>query len=129
MELDNYNFTTGATLCALLVYFWTVLRVGAARGKYKIQAPAVTGTPEFDRTFRIQQNTMEQLILFLPSLWLFAASIGDKWAGIAGLVWVIGRILYTLGYSRAADKRSTGFAISMAATFVLLIGAMVGWFL
>ena len=91
------------------------------------RAPATSGAPEFERAFRIQQNTLEQLMLFLPSLWLFAALVSDLWAGAAGLVWVIGRILYALGYARAAEKRSAGFGIAILANLVLLIGALVGW--
>ena len=129
MSLEQFSMTTGATLCALLMYFWVTVRAGAARGKYKVPAPAITGAPEFERAFRVQQNTLEQMMLFLPSLWLFAALIGDRWAGIAGLVWVVGRIAYAVGYAQAAEKRSAGFIISMLASLVLLIGAIVGWFI
>jgi uncharacterized membrane protein YecN with MAPEG domain len=85
--------------------------------------------PEFERWFRAQQNTLEQLVLFLPALWLFAALVDDRWAGIAGAVWVVGRVLYALGYARAAEKRSAGFVIAMLATLSLLVGAIVAWFL
>ena len=94
-----------------------------------MKAPATSGAPEFERAFRIQQNTLEQMMLFLPSLWLFAALVSDSWAGVAGLAWVIGRILYALGYARAAEKRSAGFGVAILANLVLLIGALVGWFL
>mgnify|MGYP003430626337 CR=1 FL=1 len=129
MAIEHYGMTSGATLCALLVYFWTTVRAGAARGKYKVTAPAVTGAPEFERAFRVQQNTLEQMMLFLPSLWLFAVLVSDLWAGVAGLAWGIGLILYALGYARAAEKRSAGFGIAIVANLVLLVGALVGWFL
>ncbi len=74
----------------------------------------------------MQQNTLEQLVLFLPALWLFALTIGDPWASLIGLVWPIGRILYAWGYYRDAEKRGPGFVLSVAATMVLLIGAAIG---
>ena len=129
MPIDAFHWSSGVTLLALLVYFWVTLKTGQARLKYGVKAPATTGAPEFERAFRIQQNTLEQLVLFLPSLWLFAALVSDRWAGAAGLVWVIGRILYALGYARAAEKRSAGFGIALLANLVLLVGALVGWFL
>jgi glutathione S-transferase len=113
------------TLVALLVYFYMGLRVGQGRTKYNVPAPAVTGNPDFERAYRIQMNTLEWLPLFLVSLWLFAIAWGsDLVAAGVGLVWIIGRILYLTGYSRAAEARSTGFFIQALATGVLLFGAL-----
>ena len=127
MPIEAFHWSSGVTLLALLVYFSVTAKTGQARLKYGVKAPATSGAPEFERAFRIQQNTLEQLMLFLPSLWLFAALVSDLWAGVAGLVWVIGRVLYALGYARAAEKRSAGFGIAILANLVLLIGALVGW--
>lgn len=129
MEIAQLTWTSGVTLLALLVYFWATLRVGQARMKYGVEAPATTGAPEFERAFRIQQNTLEQIVLFLPSLWLFALLVSDMWAGVAGLAWVIGRVLYVLGYARAAEKRGLGFTIALLASVVLLLGALIAWFM
>ena len=63
------------TLLALFVYFWILLRAGSARSKHDIKAPAITGHPEFERKLRVQQNTLELLILFIPSLWIFSQSV------------------------------------------------------
>src|SRR4029453_15860904 len=92
------------TLVALLLYFATIANVGLARIRYKIVAPAVTGTVEFERVFRVQMNTLEQLVLFLPALWLFALLLSPIWASVLGTVWIIGRAIYAMGYSRAAEK-------------------------
>jgi len=129
MPIEDFHWSSGVTLLALLLYFWVTGKTGQARLKHGVKAPATSGAPEFERAFRIQQNTLEQMMLFLPSLWLFAALVSDLWAGVAGLVWVIGRILYALGYARAAEKRSAGFGIAILANLVLLLGALVGWFL
>jgi len=113
------------TLLALLVYFYMGLRVGQGRTKYNVAAPATTGHPDFERDYRIQMNTLEWLPLFLVSLWLFAIAWGsDLIAAGIGLVWIIGRILYLTGYSRAAEARGPGFGIQALATGVLLFGAL-----
>lgn len=112
------------TLLALLVYFWMGLRVGGARRKTGISAPAMTGDPILERSVRVQANTLEWLPIFLPSLWLFALYWDDRAAAAAGVVWIVGRILYALGYSADPAKRSTGFLIQTLATAVLLFGAL-----
>ncbi|HZZ87821.1 MAG TPA: MAPEG family protein [Caulobacteraceae bacterium] len=113
------------SLLALLLYFYMSLRVGQGRGKYGIEAPAVTGHPDFERDYRIHMNTLEWLPLFLVSLWLFALSWGsDLIAAGIGAVWILGRILYLNGYSRAAAARGPGFGIQALATGVLLFGAL-----
>jgi glutathione S-transferase len=113
------------TLLALLVYFYMGLRVGQGRTKYNVPAPAVSGNPDFERAYRIQMNTLEWLPAFLVSLWLFAIAWGsDLIAAGIGLVWIIGRILYLNGYSRAAEARGPGFGIQALATAVLLFGAL-----
>jgi glutathione S-transferase len=113
------------TLLALLLYFFMSLRVGQARGQYKVEAPATSGHPDFERVFRVHANTLEWLPIFLPSLWLFAiAWNNDLVAAIVGVVWIVGRVLYMTGYSKAAASRSTGFGIQALATGVLLFGAL-----
>ena len=112
------------TLIALLVFFWTGLRVGRARGTYGIKAPATTGHEEFDRYFRAQMNTLEGLVIFLPALWLFALFGNEQVAAGLGGVWIIGRILYALTYVKDPAKRSAGFGISALAMLALLLGAL-----
>ncbi|MEJ0065652.1 MAG: MAPEG family protein [Caulobacteraceae bacterium] len=113
------------TLLALLVYFYMSLRVSQARSKFDVPAPAMSGDPNFERAFRVHMNTLEWLPPFLVSLWLFAiAWNSDLVAAGIGLVWIVGRILYLTGYSRAAEARSTGFGIQALATGVLLFGAL-----
>jgi glutathione S-transferase len=99
------TFPALVTALALLVYAVVFMVTARARARYGIQAPAVTGAPEFERAFRIQQNTLEQLIWFLPALWLFAFYVSPGWAGILGLVWIGGRIHYALSYYRDPEAR------------------------
>jgi glutathione S-transferase len=118
-----YHFTAPATLLALLVYFYSSILVSRARGKFGVKLPAISGNPDFERVFRAHMNTLEWLPIFLPALWLFAIYIGDGIAAALGLVWVIGRILYVLGYAKAVAKRGPGFAIQALATIALWVGA------
>jgi glutathione S-transferase len=122
--MNGHPWTALVTILALLVYFYMGLRVGQARSKYEIAAPAISGHPDFERAFRVQANTLEWLPLFLVSLWLFSIYWNDVAAAIVGLVWVIGRILYLTGYSKAAEARGRGFGIQALATGVLLFGSL-----
>ena len=118
-----YHFTALVTLLAILVYFFSSILVSRARRTFGVKLPAISGNPDFERVFRAQMNTLEWLPIFLPALWLFAVYLGDGIAAAIGLVWVIGRILYVLGYAQAVAKRSLGFAIQALAAIALWIGA------
>jgi glutathione S-transferase len=124
--LSSFPYTAIVSIAALLVYLWVSLKVGGARAKYKVPAPATDGPPEFVRTFRVQMNTLEQVVLFLPALWLFAAAFGDLLAAAIGAFWPVGRVLYAAGYYAAAEKRGAGFGIAFLSSAVLLIGALGG---
>jgi uncharacterized MAPEG superfamily protein len=114
------------TAASLIFYFATLFAVGAARGKHKVAAPTMNGPPAFERAVRVQANTVEGLVLFLPSLWLFAAYWDVRLAAGLGVAWILGRILYMVGYLTDAAKRGPGFLIQMLATMVLLIGGAAG---
>lgn len=130
MEIAShaYLLTAAVTILALLLYMYIGYAVGAARGKYDIKAPAVTGHPGFERVYRVQMNTVEQIPIFLPALWLatiYFTRLG--WLpALLGLIWVIGRFLYLRGYVADPAKRSTGFLISLLAQTVLIILAIAG---
>jgi glutathione S-transferase len=119
-----HGYVALVTLLALLVYLWMFMRVGSARGRFGVEAPAVTGHPEFERHFRVQANTLEGLIVFLPALWLFALYLNEMVAAGLGLVWVIGRVMYMLSYAKDPKTRSAGFGIQALATVALLFGAV-----
>ena len=118
-----YHLTALVTCLALLIYFLTAVNVARARAAFGIKAPAITGNPDFERVFRVQMNTLEWLPIFLPVLWLFAIYISDWVAAVLGLAWVAGRILYMVGYSKAATSRGRGFAIQASAAVLLWLGA------
>ncbi|HZR82918.1 MAG TPA: MAPEG family protein [Candidatus Binatia bacterium] len=120
------RYTAIVTLLAVVFYFFVATRVSAARRKYDVQLPAMSGHPDFDRVFRVHMNTLEWMPIFLPLLWLCAIFFGDRSAALLGLVWIAGRALYLTGYSQAVEKRLPGFAIQALACILLLIGAVTG---
>jgi glutathione S-transferase len=118
-----YHLTALVTCLAILMYFIFSSQVAKARGTYGIKAPAISGNPDFERVFRAHMNTLEWMPIFLPALWLFAIYIGDAIAAALGVVWIVGRILYMIGYAKAANKRRPGFAIQAYAATILWVGA------
>ena len=114
------------TAIVLLQYFFFSLSVGQARVKTGVNAPAVTGDPVFERHFRVQQNTLELLVIFLPALWLFGYYV-HVWIGAGlGLVFVVGRFLYRQSYIADPAARGKGFIIGMLAIVILLLGGLGG---
>lgn len=113
------------TLLSLLLYFILTINVGRARFKYKVPPPATTGEPNFERYLRVQQNTLEQIVFFLPLLWLFSYYVSELWGTILGGLWILGRILFAYGYYQEAEKRTLGFAISTLSSLSLLIGTLI----
>lgn len=114
------------TLLNVLLLFGTAWAVGSARGKYAIKAPATTGHPLFERAYRVQMNTLENTVLFLPTLWLAAHYGFSGWAGVAGLVWIVGRVWYALAYLKDPAKRGPGLLVGMFGWLVLLALACIG---
>lgn len=121
-----YPLVAMVTLAALILYFWITFQVGRARMKYKILPPHINGPEEFLRVLRAQQNTAENLVLFIPLLWLCAGITGDAYAAAAGGIWPIGRLLYVLGYYAEAQKRFHGFFLNIASYLLLLAGCLIG---
>ena len=124
-----YHFTALVTCLAIAFYLFTSIKAGKARATFDVKAPAISGNPDFERVFRVQINTLEWMPIFLPSLWLFAIYISDAIAAALGVVWIIVRILYMIGYSEAAAKRGRGFAIQAGAAVLLWLGALgaIAW--
>lgn len=120
------QWTAWVTLAALAMYFWTVANVGKARAKYKVTAPSTDGPAAFQSVLRVQLNTVEQMVFFLPALWLCALFFSDRWAALGGAVWVVARIVYALSYYRDPAKRGPGFGLSVMAGVALMLGAAAG---
>jgi glutathione S-transferase len=114
------------TALALIEYMAFSFRVGRARGTYDVAAPATSGHEIFDRHFRVQQNTMEQLIIFLPALWIFATYVDPTIAAGLGVAFIVGRALFGITYVQDPGKRTAGFLIGFLANVALVLGALGG---
>ena len=116
------------TLGCVLWLLITGMMVGRARTKYKVRAPATTGDPAFERAFRVQMNELENLVAFLPAMWIYAWFGDPRLAALAGAAYLVGRIVYAVGYWRDAARRGHGFMIAttvLAVTWVAALGSVV----
>lgn len=113
-------------LLTVLLLFVVTLLTGRARGKYGVKAPATTGHPLFERAYRVQMNTLEQTVTFLPALWLAARWGNPAWAGILGLIWLAGRVWYVQAYLHEPASRGKPFVLAMLALVLLILLAIWG---
>jgi uncharacterized MAPEG superfamily protein len=94
--------------------------------KYGVRAPATTGNPDFERINRVHQNTLEALIVFIPAVWIFGLYLSVRWAAALGVLFIVARVIYAVGYMRAAEKRGPGAGLTGVTNAVLVVGAIVG---
>jgi glutathione S-transferase len=111
---------------ALAQFIFFCMAVGKARGTYKVAAPATTGNEMFERYFRVQMNTLELLVVFVPSILLFGQYFGAYIASALGLIYLIGRLVYFTSYVKDPKSRSMGYGLSALPVAVLLAGAIFG---
>jgi uncharacterized membrane protein YecN with MAPEG domain len=119
------HYVAIVTAVALLQFFWFGWQVGVARSKYNIPAPAISGNDVFERTFRVQMNTQEQLLVFLPALWIFASFVSPLWAAVLGAVFIVGRAVYAVSYVKDPKSRSIGFALTAIPNLLMLLGILI----
>lgn len=118
-------FNLVAMLAILQYLFFTVL-VGQARGRYGVHAPAVTGHEQFERMYRVQMNTLEMLVAFLPALYAANWYWPSRTVAIAGAVFIVGRFIYWRAYVGNPAGRGLGFALSFGPVVVLVLAGLVG---
>ena len=113
-------------MLALAEYVFFAMRAGQARGRYEVAAPATHGHPIFERHLRVQENTIEQLVVFLPAIYLFATYVSASIAALLGLVFIAGRGLYARAYVNDPAGRGPGFLLTFGSNVILLVGGLVG---
>ena len=114
------------TALALLQYLVFGFKVGRARGRYGVKAPAVVGNEVFERHFRVHQNTLEQLVVFLPGLYLFSRYWNPAIAAVLGVIYLAGREVYAAAYVKDPSKREVGYGMTFLPTVVLVLGGLTG---
>ncbi len=114
------------TALALLQFIGFGIQVARARGRYGVKAPAITGNDRFERYFRVQQNTLESLVVFVPSLFLFSRYSNPLWAAGLGVIYLVGRQVYAAAYVKDPAKRSAGYGLTMVPVLVLIAGGLIG---
>jgi glutathione S-transferase len=123
--------SAAVTILAAMVLIFTMALVGRYRGRHKIFPPAMSGHPEVERALRVQGNTIEQVVIFLPLLWVATLYFHGWIPAALGLVWCLGRVLYAFGYMKEANKRGPGFGIAALASLALLVlsiwGVVASW--
>jgi len=113
------------TALALLQFLYFGIQVGRARGRYNVPAPAISGNDQFERHFRVQMNTLEQLLMFLPALWMFGSYVSWPAACGLGAIFIVGRGIYARSYVRDPKSRSLGFGMTVLPTLTMLIGVII----
>ncbi len=111
---------------ALLQFFVFGGFVARARVKSGVEAPATTGDTVFERYNRVHYNTMEQLMTFIPGMWLFGTYVNATAAAGLGLLFIVGRIIYFRAYIAEPARRGPGFGLSVLPTVILLLGGLGG---
>jgi glutathione S-transferase len=119
------HYTAIVTLLATAFYFFLAARVAAAHGKFGVNLPAMTGNPDFERICRVHANTLEWMPTFLVPLWLCAIYLSDSAAAALGLIWILGRILYSVGYSRSVEKRMDSLSKQRHASYSSVAQSLV----
>jgi glutathione S-transferase len=111
---------------AVLQAFLFAFQVGQARVKHEVSAPAMSGNPDFERVFRVHANTVEQLVIFLPGLWMFGYYVHELTGAVVGMLFIIGRFVYRNAYLNEPTRRAAGFGIGALSMGVLVLGGMIG---
>ncbi len=110
----------------LIQTFLFAFQVGQARVKHGVSAPAISGADEFDRAFRVHQNSVEQLVLFIPAMWMFAFYVHELTAAGIGVLFIVSRVIYRGGYLSDPNSRSKGFGMGALLLAVLVLGSIIG---
>jgi len=113
------------TVLALAQYMFFGIQVAGARQKSGVKAPAMAGDAHFERVNRVHQNTLEQLIVFLPALWIYAHYVNPLWGAGMGVVYLVGRFVYSAAYIKDPATRSPGFTLSFLPGIVMSVWALV----
>ncbi|MGB0844389.1 MAG: MAPEG family protein [Alphaproteobacteria bacterium] len=119
-------FVQLVAIAAIFQFIYFGWMVGKARGKSGLKAPAMAGDDGFERTYRVQMNTLELLVIFMPSLFLASVYFPAILVGGLGAVYIVGRFVYSNAYVSKPSSRGLGFMLSFVPTVALGVLALIG---
>jgi|TARA_B110000879_G_C11178195_1_gene517104 glutathione S-transferase len=120
------EYSIALILIALLQFIFFTGRAGFSRGKYDIKAPKTVGNERWERIYRIQQNTMEQLLIFIPGTVIFSLYVSATWVLLPGILFIVGRHIYSRLYLESPENRGPGMVLSFFSNIFLVIAGLVG---
>ncbi|MCB1609396.1 MAG: MAPEG family protein [Xanthomonadales bacterium] len=123
--MNAYPITSLVLAAIVLMQFWFAFQVGRERTRSKIKAPAMVGDNRLECALRVQGNTVEQFVMFLPALLIAMPLLGDIYSAVLALLWMVGRVLFAQGYMRDPSARGTGFIITVGALAIAVICGIV----
>jgi glutathione S-transferase len=124
----NMHYIEFVAILAVLQYLVFGFLTGQARRESGLKAPTMTGHDGFERMYRVQMNTLETLVAFLPALFLAGKYLPEYLVAGLGVVYLIGRMIYWRSYVSDPSKRAFGFMLSMMPTLALVALAVAGIF-
>ena len=128
MNLAQLDSSFAIILIALLQFIFFTGRTGFSRNKYDIQAPKTVGNDNWERIFRVQQNTLEQLVIFIPSMIIFSLYLSPTWVILPGVLFIIGRQIFSRLYIQNPQSRGPGMIVSFLSNIILVVGSLIGVF-
>ena len=120
------EYTIILILIALLQYIFFTMRVGFNRGKYSVSAPKTSGNDDWECMHRVHQNTLEQLVIFIPAMIIFATYVSELWVLLPGVLFIVGRQVYSHLYIKNPESRGPGVILSLFSNIALVIGGLIG---
>jgi glutathione S-transferase len=119
-------YVTVIVMLALMEYLYFGVAVSRARTRHGVNAPAISGDEDFELFHRAHQNTLEQLIVFIPAIYAAAYYANEVFAALVGIVFLVGRADYFRSYISDPNRRGRGMIATMAASVVLIAAALIG---
>ena len=120
------EFVALVTLLLLCQYVVFMGMCGKARARSGIVAPSVTGDETFERAYRVQMNTVEQLVIALPAMWVSGMYFMPMVAAALGLVFFVARMMYRVSYMKDPESRGPGMIIGFLANIAMIATGLWG---
>jgi len=112
MKVDGaFGYVILVAVASFFVHTWMAVKVGSARRKHSVPYPTMYADEEknknakaFNCVQRAHQNSLENL----PNFYILLLLAGVKYplvAAVFGVIYLLGRIFYFVGYSSGDPKK------------------------